>query len=95
MNRLPDELRSRKLAGLILGLGALLVLFVMYVIASIWSDVSDTIATAVASAITFLVGSHQGAQMMQDRAQAFSPNYPVPPSAPLVRPEPRPGDPVV
>lgn len=73
---------SRKLTGLVLVIGALLLLFAVYLIASIWINVSDVVITAISTSITGLGMGHQGAQAAQDRAQAFSPNYPYPPTAP-------------
>ena len=81
---LPDELRSRKLAGLLIVIGALFVLFTIYIVASIWVNVSDTVMTAITTSITGMGLSHQAAQATQDRAQAYSPNYPNVPRPPDV-----------
>lgn len=70
---------SRKLTGLVVVLGVLLLLFAVYLIASIWINVSETVVTTISTSITALGGGHQAAQAAQDRAQAYSPNYPTPP----------------
>lgn len=63
---------SRKLTGLAIVIGVLLLLFAVYVIASVWVDVSETVVTAISTTIGTLGGAHQAAQTMSDR----SPNYP-------------------
>jgi hypothetical protein len=76
---LPDELKSRKLAGLVIVLTMLVLLFVAYIVASIWVDVSDAVISVIASTMGSLGIGHQAAQSAQDRAQAYSPNHPVTP----------------
>lgn len=75
---LPAKLESRKLAGLIITGALLFLLLVTYIVASIWVDVSDAVMSVIASAMGSLGLGHQAAQSAQDRAQAYSPNYPTP-----------------
>ena len=73
---------SRKITGLVIVLAALCFVTVLAVVAiGLWGVDWQVFASAY-TAVTTLGGAHQGAQAMQDRAQAYSPNYPVPPADP-------------
>lgn len=74
---------SRKLNGLIIVMAALLLLFVAYVVASFFVNVSEVVMTGLVSAISSLGLGHQGAQAMADR----SPYYNPPPAQPLFAPK--------
>jgi Na+/H+-translocating membrane pyrophosphatase len=72
---------SRKLTGLVIGLGALLLLcIVAAVFVVVWGAPWELFG-AFGSMVSGLVGMHQGAQASQDRAQAYSPNWPAPAAA--------------
>ena len=73
---------SRKLTGLLIVLAALLLLMLIAVIAMWALGVGWELFAAIGTQITTLGGAHQGAQAMQDRAQAYSPNYPSTPRTP-------------
>lgn len=75
---------SKKITGLIITGAALLGLFLAYIIASLFVDVSDVVITSITSALTALGLGHQGAQAAADR----SPNYNPPPAQPLFPPRP-------
>ena len=82
---------SKKLLGMGVALGALLVLFIAYVIASIWVDISDAVAVAVTSAISTMGLGHQASQGAVDRASAQAGTYrPVQPT-PVAPAPPPPG----
>jgi hypothetical protein len=70
MNTL-GQLGSKKLTGLVLTILALLLLFAVYLIASLFINVSEVVVTAITSAITALGGGHQAAQTMADRSPYY------------------------
>lgn len=65
------NLESRKLKGLVITIVALLLLFAVYLVASLFVNVSEVVITAVTSAITALGGGHQAAQAAADRSQFY------------------------
>ena len=85
---MPDELRSKKLASLIVVLAALLVFFVVYALLSIWVDISDAVAVAVTTVINAMGLGHQVSQGAVDRASAQAGTYRVPTSLPSAPPAP-------
>ena len=66
-----SRLGSRKLSGLVLTLLALLAVLAVYIVASLFVNVSEVVITAITTAITSIGGGHQAAQTLADR----SPNY--------------------
>jgi hypothetical protein len=68
------KLESRKLKGLVITVLALLLLFAVYLVASLFVNVSEVVITAISTAVTSLGLGHQGAQTMADR----SPYYQLP-----------------
>ena len=77
---------SRKLSGLVIVLGALLLVTILAVVAIAFWAVDWQVFASAYSSITALGGSHQVMQGMQDRAQAYSPNFPNVPRLPPVPP---------
>ena len=80
----PEALQSKKLAGLIITLGILLIFFLLYAFLSIWVEISDAVAVAVTTVINAMGLGQQAAQGAVDRASAQqgtyrSPNYPSTP----------------
>lgn len=65
------KLESRKLKGLVITVAALLLLFAVYVVASLFIDVSEMVITAISSSITALGGGHQAAQAAADRSPYY------------------------
>ena len=65
------NLESRKLKGLVITIAALLLLFGVYLIASLFVNVSEVVVTAITSAITALGGGHQAAQAAADRSPYY------------------------
>ena len=65
------KLESRKLKGLVITVLALLLLFAVYLVASLFIDVSEVVITAISSSITALGGGHQAAQAAADRSQFY------------------------
>lgn len=68
------KLGSRKLTGLVVTLLVLLLVFSVYLVASLFVNVSEVVVTAISTAVTSLGLGHQGAQTMADR----SPYYQTP-----------------
>ncbi len=81
----PPWWQSKKLAALVVGILAILVLVV---IAVIWA-VDKTIIVSAFTSITTLVSTHLLGQTGVDRAQAYSPNYPYNPPASSAPPDVR------
>lgn len=81
----PPWWQSKKLAALVAGIIAILVLVV---IAVIWA-VDKTIIVSAFTSVTSLVGIHLSGQTAVDRAQAYSPNYPAAPASPPSSPDVR------
>lgn len=65
------KLESRKLKGLAITIAALLLLFAVYLVASLFIDVSEVVITAISSSITALGGGHQAAQAAADRSPYY------------------------
>jgi hypothetical protein len=86
------NLDSRKLKGLVITIMALVLVFGVYLVASVFVNVSEVVVTAITSAITALGGGHQAAQAAADRSQYYqSPTQFVtgaPPVAPPWTPPP-------
>lgn len=84
------KLESRKLKGLVITILALLLLFAVYLVASVFVDVSELVVTTISGAITTLGGGHQVAQTMADRSPYYqSPSqFVAPPPAPYAAPPP-------
>lgn len=83
------KLESRKLKGLVITVAALLLLFAVYLVASLFINVSELVVTTISGAITTLGGGHQVAQTMADRSPYYqSPTQFVtpPPYAPPAAP---------
>ncbi|MCZ7599983.1 MAG: hypothetical protein M5U09_22745 [Gammaproteobacteria bacterium] len=81
------KLESRKLKGLVLTIMALLLLFAVYLVASLFINVSELVVTTISGAITTLGGGHQVAQTMADRSPYYqSPSQFVAPPAPYAAP---------
>ena|SRR3990167_11090676 len=76
---LPKISESRKITGLVLVLLALIALLVIAVVAVSFFGLGESLFTQFGAFITTLGGAHQAGQAMQDRAQAYSPNYPAQP----------------
>src|SRR3990167_198899 len=72
---LPKISESRKITGLVLVLVALIALLVIAVIAVSYFGLGESLFTQFGAFITTLGGAHKAGQAMQDRAQAYSPNY--------------------
>ncbi len=94
---LPTIHESRKVTGLVIVLAALLVLVILAIVAMWLTGVGWELFGAIGTQITTLGAAHQAAQGAQDRAQAYSPNYPslplapAPPTAPPLGGSPPPG----
>lgn len=82
------KLGSRKLTGLVITLLALVLVFGVYLLASLFVNVSEVVVTAISTAVTSLGLGHQGAQTMADRSPYYqSPTQFVsPPPAPYAAP---------
>lgn len=81
------KLESRKLRGLAITIAALLLLFAVYLVASLFINVSELVVTTISGAITTLGGGHQVAQTMADRSPYYqSPTQFVAPPAPYATP---------
>jgi hypothetical protein len=82
------KLESRKLRGLAITIVALLLLFAVYLVASLFINVSELVVTTISGAITTLGGGHQVAQTMADRSPYYqSPTqFVAPPPAPYAAP---------
>ncbi len=81
------KLESRKLKGLVITVLALLLLFAVYLVASLFINVSELVVTTISGAITTLGGGHQVAQTMADRSPYYqSPTQFVAPPAPYATP---------
>lgn len=65
------KLESRKLKGLVITVLALLLLFAVYLVASLFVNVSEVVITAISSSITALGGGHQAAQAAADRSPYY------------------------
>jgi hypothetical protein len=65
------NLDSRKLKGLVITIMALVLVFGVYLVASVFVNVSEVVVTAITSAITALGGGHQAAQAAADRSQYY------------------------
>ena len=82
------KLESRKLKGLVITIMALLLLFAVYLVASVFIDVSEVVITAISSSITALGGGHQAAQAAADRSPYYQSagQFVAPPPAPYAAP---------
>jgi hypothetical protein len=78
---------SRKLTGMLIGIAALLLLFIVYVIVSIFvTDLNAVVVGSITSAITAITGAHQTAQAASDRSPTYAANPPPslqPPGSPV------------
>ncbi len=75
---MPLVAGSRKITGLCITLTALLVLLIIAIAAVALFGVAESLFAQVAGFIATIGGAHQAGQALQDRAQAYSPNYPTP-----------------
>lgn len=87
---IPDIHESRKITGLVITLVALLVVLTVGLLLVWLTGVGESIIVAISTQVSGLGVAHQASQATQDRAQAYSPNYPgpAPPNTSPVSPPP-------
>jgi hypothetical protein len=73
---IPDNLQSKKLLAFIIGVGAVLFVVILWIVADALWGINGIIGQTAVTSITGLTGIHIGGQSLVDRAQAYSPNYP-------------------